>query len=67
MSMNNYPSWWAGAGICAKAAWFKQTGRAKTIEEAFSMLARRRGKPAVETRRVSVEKYQENLAKRGLD
>lgn len=61
------PSWWAGSGICAKASFLCLTHRAKTIEEAFSLLARRRKKPAVESRRVSVERYQENMRKLNLD
>lgn len=65
--MRGEPSWWAGAGICAKASFLCLTHRAKTIEEAFAMLGRRRKKPAVETRRVSVERYQENMRKLNLD
>jgi len=67
MRSSEHPSWWNGAQITAKAAWLHYTHRAKTIEEAFSMLARRKKKPAIETRRISVERYQDNLAKRGLD
>lgn len=65
--MRGEPSWWAGAGICAKASFLCLTHRAKTIEEAFVMLGRRRKKPAVETRRVSVQTYQKNLERMGLD
>ncbi len=65
-AFSDLPSWWSGGSFTAKAAWLKHTGRAKSFEEACSMLARRRGKPAVETRRVSVENYQAGLEKRGL-
>jgi hypothetical protein len=42
MSTNAFPSWWAGAGIDAKAAWLVQTGRARSYDQACSQLARMR-------------------------
>ncbi len=61
---HNKPSWWDGAGICAKASWLVASGRAKTFPDACSMLAKKRKKVAA---KVSVEEYQQTLAKRGLD
>ncbi len=61
------PSWWSGASFTAKAAWLQSSGHARTYGEACSLLAQRKKKPAIETRRVSVENYQQTLAKRGLD
>jgi hypothetical protein len=64
---NQYPSWWPNSSsYCAKAAWLTATGRAKTFEDACSMLAKRGKRGPQAQKRISTEEYQRNLERRGL-
>jgi len=65
MSYNLPPSWFR-MSFTAKAAYLCATKHARDYSHACSMLAQRKKRPAIETRRVSVETYQATLEKRGL-
>jgi len=62
-----YPSWWSGGSFDAKAAWLKQTGRARDYSHACQILGARGRKKAALVRKPTVAAYQLGLEKRGLD
>lgn len=70
MKAINFPSWWHGADIDAKADWLLHAGHVRSIGAAYSFLSKlRRPKRQVipPPARLSRQEFEDYMAKRHLD